>query len=82
MMLPVLLARASVVPAEVEESDVGVRIFDVRPHAVAADIVAELHIIEAASHGGFHGAPEEQHIDREVRKFIRALWRRVSLERL
>jgi hypothetical protein len=39
----------------------------------AKDIPADLHITEAASHGGFHGAPEEAHINREVRKFI-ARW--------
>jgi acetyl esterase/lipase len=42
----------------------------------AADVDAELHIIEAGSHGGFHGAPEEEHINREVRKFLRARWGR------
>ncbi len=44
----------------------------VRMHAAlrAADIDAELHVTEAASHGNFHGAPEEAHINREVRKFI------------
>ena len=49
-----------------------------RMHAAlrAADIDAELHITEAASHGGFHGAPEEEHLNREVRKFIRMVWRR------
>jgi acetyl esterase/lipase len=37
----------------------------------AADIYAELHIVEAASHGGFFGAPEDQHVYREMQKFIR-----------
>jgi monoterpene epsilon-lactone hydrolase len=48
----------------------------VRFHAAlrAADIPAELHVTEAASHGNFHGAPEEAHINREVRKFIAAVW--------
>ncbi|MGB8363987.1 MAG: alpha/beta hydrolase fold domain-containing protein [Rhizomicrobium sp.] len=52
----------------------------VRMHTAlrAADIDAELHITEAASHGGFHGAPEEEHLNRETRKFIRALWQRGS----
>jgi epsilon-lactone hydrolase len=47
----------------------------VRMHAAlrAADIRAELHVTEAASHGNFHGAPEETHITREVRKFIASL---------
>lgn len=48
----------------------------VRMHAAlrAANIPAELHVTEAASHGNFHGAPEEKHIDREMRKFIDSLW--------
>jgi acetyl esterase/lipase len=48
----------------------------VRMHAAlrAADVRAELHVTEAASHGNFHGAPEEAHINREVRKFLASLW--------
>jgi acetyl esterase/lipase len=48
----------------------------VRVHAAlrAADVRADLHITEAASHGGFHGAPEEAHINREVRKFLAEIW--------
>jgi acetyl esterase/lipase len=48
----------------------------VRFHAAlrAADIEAELHVTEAASHGNFHGAPEEDHINREVRKFLTSVW--------
>ena len=48
----------------------------VRMHAAlrSADIPAELHVTEAASHGNFHGAPEEEHINREVRKFIDKIW--------
>jgi acetyl esterase/lipase len=48
----------------------------VRFHAAlrAADVQAELHVTEAASHGNFHGAPEEDHINREVRKFIATAW--------
>ena len=44
----------------------------VRMHAAlrAVDVAAELHITEAASHGNFHGAPEEAHVFREVRKFL------------
>ena len=51
-----------------------------RMHAAlrAADVDAELHITEAASHGGFHGAPEEAHLNREVRKFLRKVWRRAG----
>jgi len=46
----------------------------VRMHAalLAADIPSTLYVIEAASHGGFHGAPEEEAINREVRKFVLA----------
>jgi acetyl esterase/lipase len=36
-----------------------------------ADIEAELHVLEAAPHGFFAGlAPEDRHLDREVRRFI------------
>jgi pimeloyl-ACP methyl ester carboxylesterase len=40
----------------------------------ALDIDAQLHVTEAASHGNFHGAPEEEHINREVRKFLASVW--------
>jgi epsilon-lactone hydrolase len=48
----------------------------VRMHAAlrAADIHAELHVTEAASHGNFHGATQEAHINRETRKFIATIW--------
>ncbi|MCB2076588.1 MAG: alpha/beta hydrolase [Novosphingobium sp.] len=48
----------------------------VRMHAAlrAHDIRADLHVTEAASHGNFHGAPEEEHITREVRKFLASVW--------
>jgi acetyl esterase/lipase len=36
----------------------------------AADVPADLYLIEAASHGGFHGAPEEAELDRQVRNFV------------
>jgi acetyl esterase/lipase len=36
----------------------------------AAGVVAELHVQEAASHGGFFVGPEAHHLDREVRRFI------------
>ena len=39
-----------------------------------AGVPAELHVIEAASHGGFHGAPEEADLNREVRQFVRRCW--------
>ena len=43
-----------------------------RMHAAlrALDIEARLHVSEAVSHGDFHGAPEEEHINREVRGFL------------
>lgn len=37
-----------------------------------ANVHAELHLIEAASHTGFGGAPEAQDIDLEMRKFLDA----------
>jgi epsilon-lactone hydrolase len=40
----------------------------------AAGIPAELHIVEAAPHGGFFGAPEDAELDREVRDYIDAHW--------
>lgn len=43
----------------------------------AADVPAELHILEAGPHTGFPGSPEGEEIDRETRRFIRdALTRR------
>ena len=37
----------------------------------AADIVAELHVIEAGPHGGFFGtAPEDEEIVQELRRFL------------
>ena len=41
----------------------------------AADVPAELHVFEAAPHGGFYGlAPEDQELTREVRRFMHAHW--------
>jgi len=45
----------------------------VRAHRAlrAADVPAELHVLEAAPHGFFRGAtPEDSELDREVRRFI------------
>lgn len=43
----------------------------------AADIPAELHVLEAAPHGGFLGfAPEDAEIAQEVRTFVNARWGR------
>lgn len=39
-----------------------------------AGVRAELHVIEAASHGGFHGAPEEEELNGETRRFVRECW--------
>jgi acetyl esterase/lipase len=42
----------------------------------AAGIAAELHVTEAAGHGGFMGmAPEDEEILREVRRFADTHWR-------
>lgn len=41
----------------------------------AADVPAELHITEAAGHGGFLGAaPEDRELDKELRRFVRSRW--------
>jgi epsilon-lactone hydrolase len=40
-----------------------------------AGVAAELHVTEAAGHGGFFGtAPEDQDILREIRRFVDARW--------
>ena len=36
----------------------------------AADVPAELHVVEAGGHGGFPGTPEGEEISRELRRFI------------
>jgi epsilon-lactone hydrolase len=37
----------------------------------AAGVEADLHVLEAAPHGFFHGVtPEDRELDREVREFI------------
>ena len=38
----------------------------------AAGVDAELHVFEAMPHGGFFGAPEDDEIGVEVRRFIAA----------
>jgi len=35
-----------------------------------AGVAAELHVFEAMPHGGFHGAPEDQELAREMRRFV------------
>ncbi|MBL7487237.1 alpha/beta hydrolase [Frankia sp. AgB1.9] len=41
----------------------------------AAGVSAELHVLEAAPHGGFFAsAPEDRELEREVRRFIDAQW--------
>jgi acetyl esterase/lipase len=48
----------------------------------AAGVPAELHVLEAAPHGGFFGtAPEDEEIQQEVRRFIHAHWGRDANER-
>ena len=40
----------------------------------SAGIKAELHVVEAANHLGFPGAPEGQEIDQEHRRFLAQVW--------
>jgi monoterpene epsilon-lactone hydrolase len=40
----------------------------------AAGVPADLHIMDAAPHGGFGGAPEDDHLAREVRRFVDSHW--------
>jgi epsilon-lactone hydrolase len=43
----------------------------------AAGVAAQLHVEEAAGHGGFFGlAPEDEEIFREIRRFVEAQWTR------
>ena len=43
----------------------------------AGGIAAELHVTEAAGHGGFFGtAPEDDAITTEIRRFVNFHWRR------
>jgi epsilon-lactone hydrolase len=45
----------------------------------SAGIAAELHVAEAAGHGGFMGtAPEDEEIIREVRRFVDKHWGRAA----
>jgi acetyl esterase/lipase len=51
----------------------------VRLHRVlrAANVPAELHVLEAAPHGWFFGmAPEDAAMDREIRRFADTYWQR------
>lgn len=41
-----------------------------------AGIHADLHVIEALSHGNFGGAPEDADLEREIRAFCERCWRR------
>ena len=36
----------------------------------AASVPAELHVLEAAPHGGFYGAPEDDELEAEIRAFV------------
>lgn len=40
----------------------------------AARVPAELHIVEAAAHGNFGGAPEDAGLEEELRSFCEAKW--------
>jgi len=48
----------------------------VRMHAAlrAADVPAELYVIEGAPHGNFGGAPDEDGMNRELRRFCERCW--------
>jgi len=39
-----------------------------------ADVAAELHVFEAMPHGGFFGAPEDDELAGEIRRFLRDIW--------
>jgi epsilon-lactone hydrolase len=41
----------------------------------AAGVSAELHVLEAAPHGGFGGAPEDKDLEHEVRRFLESHWK-------
>jgi acetyl esterase/lipase len=38
----------------------------------AARVPADLHVLEAAPHGGFYGAPEDEELNAEIRAFVSA----------
>jgi acetyl esterase/lipase len=40
----------------------------------AAGVESELHVVEAAPHGGFFGAPEDAELERDLRRFVDAHW--------
>lgn len=41
-----------------------------------AGVEVELHIFEAMPHGGFFGAPEDQEMAAEIRRFVEGCWQR------
>jgi epsilon-lactone hydrolase len=41
-----------------------------------AGVEVELHIFEGMPHGGFFGAPEDQEMAAEIRRFVESCWRR------
>ena len=43
-----------------------------------AGVEAELHVFEAMPHGGFFGAPEDEELAAEVRRFLASTWRTPS----
>jgi acetyl esterase/lipase len=44
----------------------------------ASGIPAELHVLEAATHGGLGDSPEGEEIDREMRRFVNRYWKRAT----
>lgn len=40
----------------------------------AADVPAELYILEAATHAGMRGSPEGLALEREIKRFCQAIW--------
>lgn len=40
----------------------------------AAGVAAELHVFEAMPHGGFFGAPEDEELEAEIRRFVASVW--------
>jgi acetyl esterase/lipase len=42
----------------------------------SASVEADLHVWEAMPHGGFFGAPEDEEVNAEIRRFIAGFWTR------
>ena len=54
---------------------IGAGLLGRRHHRVGDRLEAELHVFEAMPHGGFMGAPEDQELAHEVRRFVADQWR-------